>query len=327
MNSFKALAVLSTLSFASAFHGLARTSHLSNGGVVPFPSGGSTSTTTVTRTSRTMMTTSRTTATTTFLPALIYGWDDADDDEKTSVTMTPFDTGVNHCPPTGIAVAQSLSVDPDRVGSLARLAVAFAPPGQALKLDQIEKVDVLCVAHDHIDIQAIICEDGGCVSLAVPVRLPYTCDDGGLQGCVIQNLDELDTSAQSTLQRSQGSEGLDSPVAQFPAWWVHPSFFLEAECISMLSILNEADFAPDVRALAHDALQKSLQSEAHTYPVQNARVANIGPAGIAMKVQAQQTGGTSRSVILDVMYAFPQPMQDAEALRAAILGAVATAEG
>eukprot|EP00977_Amphora_coffeiformis_P001830 scaffold353_cov185-Amphora_coffeaeformis.AAC.58 len=320
MSSFKALVFLSTLSFASALQGLAPTSQSNRRRLQS--SSASTTTTTTTRTPRTMAP-----VRSTFLPALIYGWDDAADEEKTTVTSTPFDTGVNQCSPTGIAVAESLSVDPDRVGALARLAVAFAPPGQALKLDQIEKVEVICVEHDHIDIQAIICEDGGCVSLAVPVRFPYSCDDGSLQGCVIQNLEELDTSAQSTLQRSQGSEGLDSPIAAFPAWWIQPSFFLEAECISMRSILNEADFAPDVRALAQDALQKSQQPEAHTYQVQNARVANVGPAGIAMKVQAQQAGATSPPVILDIMYAFSQPMQDAEGLRAAILGAVATAEG
>lgn len=275
----------------------------------------------------------RTTMTgTTGLPALIYGWDDAADEDTSDnaaaaggrTTMTPFDTGPHECSPTGIAVAETLNMDANRVGSLARLAVAFTPPEQSLELDQIEKVDVICVENDHIDIQAIICEDGGCVSLAVPVRFPYSCDDGGLHGCVIEHLDELDTSAQSTLKQKQshGGEGLDEPIAEFPSWWVHPSFMLETECMSMRSILNEAEFQADIHALAQNTLNRLKGADA--YQLQNARVATIGPAGIAIKAQAQAGGS---SVVVDVMYAFSEPMQDAQALRAAILGAVAMAEG
>ena len=265
------------------------------------------------------------------LPALVYGWDDASDEEcdpEDYSVIAGLDTGVAQCSPAGVAVAESLSYDQDRVGSLARLAVAFAPPGQALKLDQIEKVDVICVTHDHIDIQAIICEDGGCVSLAVPVRFPSSCDTtGGLQGCVMQNLDELDNSAQSTLQQKSAmgdGRGLEAPVTEFPSWWVSPPYALEAECISLRSILNEADFQADVRALAQDSLNKSPEAYAHAYHVQNARVAAVGPAGLAFKAQAVVNASP---VVLDVMYPFTEPLQDVEALRAAILGAVATAEG
>ena len=278
------------------------------------------------------------TSITTPLPALIYGWDDALDDDSsttrstTAITATPFDTGSKDCPATGVAMAEALSYDTDRAGALARLAVAFCPPDQALQLDQIERVDVICVTPDYIEIQAIICEDGGCVSLAVPVTFPLNCEsslDGQLQGCVMQNLDALDTSAQSNLQQQAamaGGASLDGPVTEYPAWWVQPSFNLEAECMSMRSILNEADFAPEIRALAQVSLNQSQSSASASYQVQRARVASVGPSGLAFKAQAMGGSG-GFPVVLDVLYRFPETLRDVESLRAAILGAVATAEG
>lgn len=278
------------------------------------------------------------TTTTTQLNALIYGWEDGPDDESSSSSSSKYsvlDTGSTQCTPTGIALAESLSYDQDRVGSLARLAVAFCPPGKGLELDQIEKIDVICVSHDHIDIQAIICEDGGCVSLAVPVRFPHDCESSGeewMQGCVIRNLDELDVSAQSTLQQKtdQGdaSDLASLPVAEYPAWWISPSRdpAMDAECVSMRSILNEQDFQQDIIALAQGSLGRAASEG---YIVKAARVAAVGPAGLAFKVRAQYTLDADRPMhVLDVMYPFGgEPLNDVDALRAAVLGAVATAEG
>ena len=88
-------------------------------------------------------------------------------------------------------------------------------------------------------------------------------------------------------------------------------------------ILNEDDFQMDIRALAQDAL--NLSGTHSGYQVHSARVAAVGPAGIAFKARAMFD--MEKSVVLDVMYKFSTTQEDAQALRAAILGAVATAEG
>jgi hypothetical protein len=166
-------------------------------------------------------------------PALIYGWDEDDVvEESNEVRIGGIDSGGGGCSPAGVAVAESLSYDRDRAGSLARLAVAFSPPERALSLDQIEAVDVICVREDAIDIQAVICEDGGCVSLAVPIKFPNTCDSNEewMEGCVRRNVEELDEFARSTLlKKSQDDSGeqdlcvLDDQV-DFPSWWVPPGW-------------------------------------------------------------------------------------------------------
>jgi hypothetical protein len=114
--------------------------------------------------------------TTTSLSALIYGWEGDDDSDGPTKTYSDSSESESfgQCTPHGAAVAESLSYDQKRVGSLARLAVAFSPPERALSLDAIEKVEVICVGQDHIDIQAIICEDGGCITLAVPIKFPVS---------------------------------------------------------------------------------------------------------------------------------------------------------
>ena len=111
------------------------------------------------------------------LQALIYGWDggDAGQDASSSPYLDIASDLGQSCSPVGTAVAEALSYDSQRAGHLARLAVAFSPPERALALDRIERVDVVCVRDDHIEIEAIVCEDGGCVSLSVPVKFPRDC--------------------------------------------------------------------------------------------------------------------------------------------------------
>lgn len=104
------------------------------------------------------------------LHAIIYGWDDdsEEDDIATSATTisSPFYTPVpddgemDRCSPVGSLVAESLSRNADKVGSLARLAVAFSPPDRTLTLKDLEQVEVVCVRENSIEIQAIVCEGG-----------------------------------------------------------------------------------------------------------------------------------------------------------------------
>lgn len=213
-------------------------------------------------------------------------------------------------------MAESLSFDPDRVGSLARLAVAFSPPERALSLDQIEKVDVVCVEQDRIDIQAIICEDGGCVSLAVPIVFPHACgDDQWLEGCVTNHLEQLD---QSLPEIMTSTDNLDiMGTVDFPSWWIDPSPSMTAECSSMRDILNEAEFASEIGALAQASLNNDTTSH---HQVQAVKVAAVGPAGLLFRVKT--TDGTT---VLDVLYPFGEVLETVDALRATVLGLVATA--
>jgi len=143
-----------------------------------------TSSTTMAFTSVTIPASVATTSAASPLKALIFGWDGAIEDETTTASSsassyTTF-SGSNmfgeSCSPVGTAVAETLSADPDRTGHLARLAVAFAPPSQALTLDKIDKVDVICVREDQIEIEAILCDGTtGCLSLSIPVKFPRGC--------------------------------------------------------------------------------------------------------------------------------------------------------
>lgn len=220
--------------------------------------------------------------------------------------------------------------DPDRVGSLARLAVAFSPPERALKLDQIEKVDILCVEQDRIDIQAIVCEDGACVSLSVPITFPQACgDDQWLEGCVTNRLEQLDRSLPEILTNFGTNHNLEDDTVAYPSWWVPPPTpEMNAECRSMRDILNEAEFATEIGALA----QESLDNDPSTnYQVQRVKVVAVGPAGLYFRVQTMPTP-EAPATVLDVLYPFAARggggnavLLTVDALRATILGLVATA--
>ncbi len=265
--------------------------------------------------------------------ALIYGWDDDIDEDLVSPVEMKFkyESELPQCTTEGVAVAESISYDSDRLGSLARLAVAFSPPERALKLNQIERVDVICVSQKHIDIQAIICEDGGCVSLAVPIQFPKACDRGAhLEGCVVGHLDSLVESASAVLSDGRNIEthgDLSSDGngnVDYPAWWVSPSSSdLVEECKRMCSILNEDEFQPEVMALAQDA----MQSVGPGLITMAAKVASIGPAGFYFRVQTRSLESTNVRV-LDVFSPFGgAPKATADELRATVLGTVATAGG
>lgn len=285
------------------------------------------------------------------LAALIYGWDGEDDVTNTggggiSSYMDVGSDTIKACDPVGIAVAEALSYDKNRAGHLARLAVAFSPPERALTLKDIEHVDVICVHQDSIEIQAVICEDGGCVSLSVPVKFPRACysesaSSEHLEGCVMSNLEVLNEEAGSLLvveeQKKKTDEEmaydfeelcvLNEKVTSYPSWWVPPEcdVTLAADCETMRNLLNDDEFQADVNALAQDALRRLEGGE--DYKVLQAKVAVVGPAGICFKVRAQDEISSSKH-ILDVVHPFGgNPMTTVDSLRAAVLGAVAAAEG
>mmetsp|Transcript_32775 Transcript_32775/g.79682 ORF Transcript_32775/g.79682 Transcript_32775/m.79682 type:complete len:535 (+) Transcript_32775:248-1852(+) len=166
--------------------------------------------------------------------AIIYGWDEYEDpadaekkdnDDSNNVKKkkdggggTPYVTADNfdyspfaptqECPTVGASVAETLSGNIDRTGSLARLAVRFArvqnEEHSELPIEEIENVRVLCVHSNSIELEATLCETHGCVSLHVPISFPTACSttngagDGGdgaeahFEACVLQHLESLD---------------------------------------------------------------------------------------------------------------------------------------
>jgi hypothetical protein len=276
---------------------------------------------------------------------LIYGWDNdtcdpSSENEKTTTTMVRGDEfyapDEESCTTTGSLVAESLSYDPHRVGSLARLAVAFSPPERALQLDQIEKIDVLCVERDRIFLRAIICEDGGCVSLSVPVVFPQACNDENddrsmLEGCVINHLEQLDQSLPELFRTQSALADLHDTTnsgVTLPSWWVDPSGSMAVECATMRDILNEVDFAPEITALAQtslDTYHDPSSSLHHHHQVDVVKVAAVGPAGLWFRVKTKKNADEA-GVVLDVLYPFGgPPVETIDALRATVLGLVATA--
>lgn len=271
------------------------------------------------------------------LPALIYGWDgqeEATDTADTTSSYLAFGSELGDaCTAAGTHLAESLSLDRDRTGHLARLAVAFSPPERALTLSQIEHVDVICVYDDHIDIQAILCESAGCVSLSVPITFPKACPvdpanpdpnhNHHLEGCVIENLDQLDSQAgRVLLDEGELEAQWEEPVQDFPSWWLPPHCYpyLVSTCESIRKILNDDEFQPDLVALVQDALGAE-------YKVLQAKAEMVGPAGLCLKARAQNECMYGSVEILEVVHRFDQTMNYAETLRAAVLGALATADG
>jgi hypothetical protein len=336
-SKMQSLVTLSTMASVSAFGGVAVPETLRISGQTSI----STPPTPIQRNNRASSSSS--------LSAIIYGWDgedDTDENGKSSTFKQDFqsEVGIGQCSPVGTAVADRLTYDADKMGSLARLAVAFSPPERALTLADIEKVEVICVREDHIEIQAIVCEDGGCVSLAVPVKFPKSCqaDSEWLEGCVMRNLEALDEQAEAALliQEESDDDPLDldelcqlNSKIDYPSWWIPPECNAEmvTHCDTVRRLLNEDEFSEEVGALAQDVLN-GWQGGGEVYSVKNARVAVVGPAGICLKVRAQyqikDEDGDKPIHVLDVMYPFGgTPMNDVASLRAAVLGAIAAAEG
>lgn len=274
--------------------------------------------------------------------AVIYGWDGEDGsisvvDEHVSYGLESACAGMPESP-AAAALAETLSYDGDRKGSLARLAVAFSPPERSLTLEDIERVEVLCVNEESIEIEAIVCEDGGCVSLAVPVTFPNACGAELLEGCVFENLDALDEKAEDLIKVMDGGhedEGADldelcllNSKAEYPSWWVPPECDadLVAECDSVRRLLNDGEFQSSVNALAFKTLSEQPYGEG--YILTKVVIAAVGPAGICLKAQAKyryDVNGPLRT--LDVLVPFGgEPKRDVQGLRAAVLGAVMAAE-
>lgn len=217
-------------------------------------------------------------------------------------------------------------------------------PERGIGIQDIERVEVTCVRENQIELEAILCENLGCVSLSVPIKFPNECSDGNWvdSGCVVQNLKVLDSQAESFLETTSSGLGLEdltgvdldelcllNEKVVLPSWWIPPECdeTLAADCDSIRSLLNEDEFHRDIVALAQDGLQHHAVGQNGDYLVQKARVAAVGPAGICLKVAALYRYGGDNLQYMDVVYPFGgEPVRDVESLRAVVLGAIAAAE-
>jgi hypothetical protein len=287
-------------------------------------------------------------------PATMYLPDDwVDDDDNDSMTTTTksgiFGATNSMIPP----ILQT----PEWVAPLARLAAGYTPNGMALNIQHIERVSVRNVAPSHVDIEAVVCEQDGCVSLSVPVPFTQPCVpnenhhhnsqsyDPNFEDCVIRNIQELDSvqlqKAKTTHhpQQQQQQQGLSDDTnmenIEYPSWWIYPGTAIEfaKECTALLGILNEPDFIPDVVTLVTKALRRilsvdHLEDTSSILQVQHALAVAVGPSGMIFRVHAMYQG---QMELVDVPVPFSTNGlvsvrdNDPKALRDAVLDCVENA--
>jgi len=255
-------------------------------------------------------------------------------------------------PDKNVMLAERISLDDEKTCKLARLAVAFSPPEQRLTMKHLDSVHVVCVDEQHIEISAMMCEEE-CVSVLIPLTFPHSCesDDGDMEECVLENVDEMDAVAEVKISKmSERSEGFTEGCSQndyddmnlcasnkpydFPTWWVQPndqqlglnvadSMDLYKECQSIVRLLNEEDFQEDMISLAAKGLYDSLGADGCDYQMQKAVVAAVGPVGLCLRAKAKKANEKGFSVIEIPIPFGKEPATDQNRLRALVLGAVA----
>lgn len=227
-------------------------------------------------------------------------------------------------------IADHISHDRQRVGSLARLAAAFAPSDQPLDIQRLDHVGVHAVDGKHVEIEAIMCDQSECTSVLVPVVFPHQCNEGGgnientesMEACVIENLEELDDQATTSLQLL---EKLQCPVIQYPEWWISSQSMgdpeLVQEALTIQGLINGEEFANDLRNLVCKALGIDIQQ---SYLISKALVADIGPAGFCFKA-ITVAGSGGKEHVVEAFLAFEgeaRSRNEASGLRLAVLAAV-----
>ena len=234
-------------------------------------------------------------------------------------------------------IADHISHDRQRVGSLARLAAAFAPSDQPVDIQRLDRVGVHAIDERHVEIEAVMCDQSDCTSVLVPITFPHECevstdDDSSdsestrrstesVEACVIENLEELDEQTRTTLDLM---EELSSPVLQYPDWWISlqslGNLELVQEALTIQRLLNEEDFSNDVRNLVCRALGIDANQ---SYLIDKARVVDIGPVGFCFKaIAAAGTGGKAHVVEASLAFDDGEARIDAGSLRSAVLLAV-----
>ena len=280
--------------------------------------------------------------------ALIFGSDgERSDDEYTSIDYVP-----DYYPQASTGLAEKLTLDPDQLASLSRLACAFSPPDHSLSLRDLEQVRVIAIDENHIELSAVVCEEEGCVTILVPVQFPHECGASGddMEECVLENIVDLDHQAEEVLNEKAKISELDTEDAvaewceltddkvdeDFPSWWIAPSSCtrgMEQECAMVRQLLNNVDFQEEVKALAQRGLEsmQELYSTEAEYTVHRAAVVAVGPAGFFLRAKVSvrrsifDDNVEFRKINIPFEFSRNEVLWSAEDLRAAVLGAVASA--
>ena len=227
---------------------------------------------------------------------------------------------------------------------LARLAAKHAPSG--LDVTDIEQISIIGCTNSHCDIEAVVCEDDGCVSLSVPVALLNPCDgsEESFDDCVMENLEKLDQNLSNELAAPVASSACSeedllahermlaelqtTTTVKYPKWWHYPTDSLELaqQSESLLHILNEPDFAPDVMKLV---LRHILLDPGDNLFVGEAAVVAVGPAGIIVRFTAMVREENERAKLLEMIQIplqFETLAMSPETLRDAVLDMVEESE-
>lgn len=242
----------------------------------------------------------------------------------------------------------SLHSNAVRMAQLAKIAVAFSPSQTKLALKDVEYVRVIAVDGEHMELEAVVCEDDGCITVFVPVRFPWSCGGGdsssSMEECVLSNVNELDAQASTAVvvETNNGDAASSSAFFHYvdqhvvdvddielnanannayPDWWVHAEEQeLWEECDNLRRILNEEDFTNEVKALvcyAHELLEQTARFE-----LKKVKVVAVGPAGILFRAKAIEDS-SGNGILLEVPFSFGGILSNSEQMRSAVLGAIA----
>lgn len=265
--------------------------------------------------------------------AVIYGPDgDSHDDEHSSSSLAWLEES------SSSTMVETVSAK--CMPSLAKVACGFAPDGHEFRLQDIETVHVLEVDESHIELSAVLCENRGCVTVAVGVDFPHSCAgsvDDVLELCIIENLNELDGIATNKIRSMEWMEDneeellargrLEKALTQkdnieYPSWWVQPGSSsiseMPVECETIRSLLNEDDFQQEIRALSTKIIGGTTDA---AFTVGKAGVAIVGPVGLILRAQAKHEGTLSEddAVVLELPVRFAAQANSVDELRALVL--------
>lgn len=259
-------------------------------------------------------------------PMVYYSYMTTDEDDE--VFETQKDTLI-------ATIASHLSAE--QKGTLARLAVAFAPSDQGMSLQHIEDVQVIGMDDQHIDIGAVVCEEEACVSVAVPVDFPSECEIEVLAECTMDNIAQLDTQATElidTIEETSQQEAtynenrhvlVSEKLTALPGWWV-ASNELSESCDNLLVLLNQPDFNEEVKALATKAMDDIPGGDDFT--VEQAMMTALCPTGMCLRAKVQPIlffDEDVESKLLELQLPFGFQAENFDQLRDTILSAVAEA--
>lgn len=299
--------------------------------------------------------------------ATIFGWDEESDsykksfDEDTILSETDSYSSSSASAHQLVytSIANSLSHNKDKIASLARLAVAFSPPENAMNIDDINHIHIVEITNDHIELSAVVCDQSECITLLVPITFPHDCrsddnsEDVDAETCVLDNIYELDQEAQSVLKQREIQHNLyggkntnlerdlmaelhSKSSIELPSWWITPkSYELAEECQKIKNILNQDAFQGPLVALASEGLA-FCGDDGELFVIHRAIVSSLGPAGFYFRAIASRRGGNDDNEkqfsVIDIPYsiflennqATNNEITDPAILRSQVLGAVAS---